>query len=75
MNTTSGTSLQRCQYDRMEKAMFDYIECISDEFFVTVPKGDMEPAIGYFLEAAHKRVHDAFDTVLQQVCRGMGKDH
>ena len=75
MDCASGTSLQRCNYDRMEKAMFDYVEAISDEFFVTVPKADMEPAIGYFLEAAHRKVHEAFDTVLQQVCRGMGKDH
>ena len=77
MNADSATPLQfqKCQYDKMERAMFDYIESVSDEFFISVPKQDMNEAIGYFLEKTHERMHTAMASVLGQVCRGMGKDH
>lgn len=75
MNTTSGTSLRRYQYDKMERAMFDYIEIISDEFFVSVPKKDMDAAVNYFIDAAHEKMHAALASVISRACRGMERDH
>lgn len=54
--------------------MFDYFESLSDEFFVSVKKDEMDPAMRFFMNTAHDRVYLAFSMALGRVCRGMGKD-
>lgn len=68
-------SSQRGQYDRMEKAMFDYMDAVSDDFFHEVTVGEMNEARDYFAQVTHEKIHAAFATALVHICRGMGGNH
>jgi hypothetical protein len=72
---TTTCSSQMGQYNRMEKAMFDYIDCVSDEFFHSVTVNEMEAAMEFFTQITHDKIHTAYATALGRCYRGMDKNH
>lgn len=55
--------------------MFDYIDCVSDEFFHSVPLKEMGEAMEYFTQITHDKIHTAYATALGRCYRGMDKNH
>lgn len=75
MITGSSTSLQKCHYDCIERAMFNYVDAAWDDFFSSLSKKEMEEEIPRFIAATHEEMHTIFAGVLGKVCQGMGKDN